>query len=225
MSEPAGQQAQAASVDPQARNWVWRVIQLLMQNVFVFWFRYRVAGLEKVPPGGALLLMNHQSYIDPLVVAVAMKRPVSYLARHDLFRVPVIGWILKNTYVMPIRRDSAGSESIRLAVERLQQGYLVGLFPEGTRSRNGELQEFKPGFLAILRRVNVPVIPVGIAGAIDAYPRGALVVRPYPVRVVIGDPISGEEVQSLSQRGREKEFLQRIRSSIEQSLEQANRML
>ncbi|HWL09297.1 MAG TPA: lysophospholipid acyltransferase family protein [Planctomicrobium sp.] len=213
------------TVDPRHRNWVWRSIQLLMQNIFVFWFRYRITGLERLPDGGALLLVNHQSFIDPLVVAVGMKRPVSYLARHDLFRVPVIGWILKNTYVMPIRRDSAGTESIRLAVDRLQQGYYVGLFPEGTRTRDGSLQEIKPGFLAILRRVKVPVVPVGVAGAIDAYPRGALFIRPYPVRVSIGDPITVEEVQELTQRGREQELLERIRSSMLQSLSEANDML
>jgi 1-acyl-sn-glycerol-3-phosphate acyltransferase len=213
--------ASAAEVDPHARNWVWRIIQLLMQNLFVFCFRYRISGAEKLPVGGALLLINHQSFIDPLVVAVALKRPVSYLARHNLFDVPVIGWILKNAYVMPIRRESAGTESIRAAVERLKQGYLVGIFPEGTRSRDGHLQEIKPGFLAIVRRGQVPVIPIAVAGAGQAYPRGALLTRPVTVRVVVGDPITVEEAAGLTQRGREGEFLNRITRDLQNCLEQA----
>ncbi len=215
----------ARTVDPRHRNWIWRSFQVLVQTVFVVWFRYRANGIDRLPEGSALLLVNHQSFIDPLAVAVGMKRPVSFLARHNLFQVPVIGWILKNTHVMPIRRESAGTESIRLAVERLQQGFYVGLFPEGTRSRDGSLGEIKPGFLSILRRANVPIIPVGVAGAIDAFPRGAIFIRPFPVRVFFGDAITAEEVQELTQRGREKEFLERIRTSMQHALDEANAML
>ncbi len=217
--------ATESTVNPRSRNWIWRGYQLLMQNIFVFWFRYRVEGLQHLPEGGALLLINHQSFIDPLVVAVAMKRPVSYLARHDLFKIPFVGWILKNTYVMPIRRDSAGTESIRRAVERLDQGYLVGLFPEGTRSPDGRLQDIKPGVLSIIRRADVPIIPVAVAGAINAFPRGSVFVRPYPVRVVIGEPITQEELVTLKQRGHEQEFLERIRKAIQGCLDRANSLL
>ncbi|WP_437224391.1 lysophospholipid acyltransferase family protein [Planctomicrobium sp. SH661] len=210
------------SVDPLHRNWIWRGFQLLMQNLFVFVFRYRVRGKDLLPEGGALLLINHQSFIDPLVTAVSFKRPVSYLARHNLFHVPVIGWILRNTYVMPIRRDAAATESIRLAVQRLQQGYYVGIFPEGTRSRDGRLQELKPGFLAIIRRTEVPIVPVGIAGAGDAYPRGCLIPRARNVRVVIGSPIGSDEVRRLSQRGREEEFISVIRQRLEAAMAEAD---
>lgn len=217
--------SQSGKVDPYARNLTWRFIQIAFQMFFIIWFRYRVKGLERLPKGGALLLVNHQSFIDPLVVAVGMKRPVSYLARHDLFKVPLIGWILKNTYVMPIRRDSAGTESIRLAVERLKQGYFVGLFPEGTRSRDGALQEIKPGFLSIVRRAQVPVVPVAIAGAINALPRGAKWVRPATVRVVIGEPLSAEDAQALAQRGREDEFMEWLHTSLQTNLDVANAWL
>lgn len=211
--------------DPRGRNWVWRTIQLLMQNVFVFWLRYRIRGQEQLPSGGALLLINHQSFIDPLVVAVALHRPVSYLARHNLFDVPVIGWILKNTYVLPIRRESAGTESIRLSVERLNQGYYLGIFPEGTRSHDGRLGEIKPGFLAVARRVRVPIIPVGVAGAGRAFPRGALLPRPYSVRVVVGEPIPPSVVEDLSQRGREIEFVDLIHRRMEECLQAARAWL
>lgn len=213
--------ADSSPVDPIARNWIWRVFQLFMQNLFVFAFRYRVRGTEQLPPGGALLLMNHQSFIDPLVVAVSFHRPVSYLARHNLFSVPVIGTILRKTYVMPIRRDSAATESIRAAIERLQQGYYVGIFPEGTRSRDGVLQEMKPGFLAIIRRANVPVIPVGIAGAGAAYPRGALLIRPRTVRVVVGTPFSTAEIKEFLDQGQTSQFMTELRHRLQSAMDEA----
>jgi 1-acyl-sn-glycerol-3-phosphate acyltransferase len=215
----------AHSPDPRARNWVWRFIQLLMQNIFVFALHYRIRGTEHLPQGGALLLINHQSVLDPLVVAVALQRPVSYLARHELFSIPVIGWILKNTYVMPIHRHSAGTESIRHSIERLHEGYYVGIFPEGTRSADGKLHELKPGFLAIARRAQVPVIPVAVAGTGAAFPRHGWCLRPCPVRVVIGDPLPKEMVDRLSQRGHEREFLLLVESRLHTCLESAQAWL
>ena len=200
---------------PHERNWTWRVLQFFMQNLFTFWIRFRAKGFENLPPGGALLLINHQSFIDPLLVGVALTRPVSFLARDNLFRVPIIGWILKNTYVMPIRRESAGTESIRESVRRLQRGFYVGVFPEGTRTNDGELGPLKPGFQLICKRAGVPIVPVGIAGAFAALPRGSWWLRPVPVRVVYGEPLSVEQVAYLCERGREAELLETVRSGMD----------
>lgn len=197
-------------VRPLERGWLWWSLQLIVQNVFVLALRYRIHGRSKLPPGGALLLINHQSSLDPLVVAVSLARPVSFLARHNLFEIPLLGWLLRKTYVMPIHRESAGSESIRKAVERLNQGYYVGIFPEGTRSSDGTLGKIKPGFLAIIRRTEVPVVPIGLAGAAQAYPRGAWILRPHPVRVVVGEPLTVEQCRQLAAKGREDEFLSEV---------------
>jgi 1-acyl-sn-glycerol-3-phosphate acyltransferase len=202
-------------VDPRHRNWVWRSIQFVLQNAFAFWFQYRARGIEKLPAGGALFLINHQSFLDPLLVGVGLRRPVSYLARDSLFRVPIIGWVLRKTYVLPICRESAGTESLRLSINRCRQGYYVGVFPEGTRTRTGEVGDFKPGFVAIARRSGVPVIPVGIAGAFEAYPRGVRIPRPSRIRVVFGDPIEAAEVQRLSERGQEQSFVALVRGLVE----------
>ena len=210
-----------AAPDPHERNWIWRIVQLILQNVFVSWFRYRARGQEHLPESGALLLINHQSYLDPLLVGLPLRRPVSYLARDNLFRVPIVGWILKNTYVMPIRREAAGTESIRKSIERLQQGYYVGIFPEGTRTRDGRISPLKPGFVALVRRTDVPVIPVGIAGAHQAFPKGSWWMKPLPIRVVFGPPISASEVARLCVRGRESEFVDVIRNRLEDCLRQA----
>lgn len=210
-----------ALTDPIRPNLVWRGFRLMCRIVFLFWMRYRARGLEHLPPGGALLLINHQSHLDPLLVGLPLQRPVSYIARESLFRVPFVGWFLKNTYAMPINREAAGTESIREAVRRMHHGFLVGVFPEGTRSPDGRLGELKPGFIALVRRAGAPVIPVGVAGSHSVMPRGAVVPRRRMVCVVFGERLSVDEVARLSQRGREHEFVTLVRERLEACLAEA----
>ena len=208
--------------NPLQRNWVWFTLQQICQLLFTIWFRFRAHGIENLPPSGALLLINHQSFLDPLMVGLPLRRPVSYLARENLFRVPMIGWLLKRTYVMPISRESAGTESLRESLRRMEHGFLVGIFPEGTRASDGRLRELKPGFVALVRRVNVPVIPVAVAGAYEAFPRGAWFPRPSKIRVVYGTPLNPARLAELSQKGREAELVDWSRSSIQTCLDTAN---
>ncbi|MCG6155989.1 lysophospholipid acyltransferase family protein [Rubinisphaera margarita] len=186
-----------------------------MQVFLVIWLQYRARGIENLPDdSGALLVVNHQSSLDPLLVGLPLKRPVSWMARNTLFRRPLIGWILRNTYVMPINRKAAGTESFRLSLDRMKAGYLVGLFPEGTRGHDGEVGLLKPGFIALARRGNVPIIPVGIAGAHRALPKNAFFVRPARVRVYFGEPIPVETVTELAEKNREEEFIAFVRERI-----------
>ena len=202
--------------NPLERNAHWRTFQFILQNFFCFWLRYRARGMEHLPAtGGALLLINHQSFLDPLLVGLPLTRPVSYLARDNLFRVPLIGWILRNTYVMPINREAASTSSLKEAIRRLEHGFYVGLFPEGTRTETGAVQDFKPGFLLLLRRTSVPVIPVGIAGAFEAYPKGSPFPRPGIVRVVFGEALNREELADFPKE-REDELVALIRERIVQ---------
>jgi 1-acyl-sn-glycerol-3-phosphate acyltransferase len=158
-------------------------------------------------------LVNHQSFLDPLLVGLPLKRPVSFLARDSLFRVPIIGWILRNTYVMPINREAASTSSLREAIRRLAHGFYVGIFPEGTRTETGEVGELKPGFLALMRRAQVPVYPVGIAGAFQSYPKRAWFPRPVKVCVEFGEAFTQAELEQFG-RDRETELLTFIRARI-----------
>ncbi len=207
---------------PTRRNVVWTTLQFMMWIVFGLWTRLRARGIERLPTdGGGLFLINHQSFLDPLLVGVLLRRPVSYLARDSLFRVPIVGWVLRNTYVMPIDRDSAGAGSIREAVRRMRAGFLVGMFPEGTRTTDGSIGDMKPGFIALVRRSKLPVYPVGIAGADKAMPRGAVFLRPRCIRVVYGEPILPEQVAELSKRGHEDEFVKLVQQRITACHEEA----
>lgn len=211
---------------PTRRNWCWLILQFALRMTCVVFLRYRAAGLRNVPScGGGLYLVNHQSFVDPLLVGLPLQRPVSFLARDNLFRVPVIGWILRNTYVMPINRRSASSASIKAAAARMEHGFAVGIFPEGTRSSSGEMNPFKPGFIALVRRAKVPVYPVGIAGADRAMPRSSLFLHFSQVRVVFGEPISVDDLQQLTVKGQEQAFLQVAEQRVRECQQAAQQWL
>lgn len=200
---------------PMRRNVVWRGFQIFYQIVFGFWLGYRSRGADKLPrEGGAILLINHQSFLDPMLVGLPLRRPVSYLARDSLFRVPLVGWVLRHTYVVPINREAASTASLREIMRRTRHGFLIGIFPEGTRSPTGEVGPLKPGFLAVIRRSDVPIYPVGIAGAYEAMPRGSVFPRPVKVRVVYGDPFTPEEAARLRSREAEESLLELVRARL-----------
>lgn len=191
--------------DPLERNLLWRTLQVVLQNVLCFWLGYRARGMENIPStGGGLMVVNHQSFLDPVLVGLPLSRPISFVAHDSLFRLPVLGWVLNNLYAIPINREAASTASLRESIRRLKQGFLVGIFPEGTRTTDGSVGELKPGFLALMRRSKQPVYPIGISGAFEALPRGSLMLWPRRVRVVYGEPISAETIESY---GRDEEGL------------------
>ena len=133
---------------PERRNWVWLGFQAVMRLVFALWVRFRARGHDRITHrGGMLLIINHQSFLDPLLVGVPLRRPVSFVARENLFRVPFIGWVLRNTYVLPINRESAGTAVLREMIARLKAGFWVGIFPEGhvVRRHGAPHRHHQPG--------------------------------------------------------------------------------
>lgn len=194
----------------------------MLQNVFCFWLGYRARGYETLDNAeGGLVLANHQSFLDPLLIGLPLQRPISFLARDSLFRVPVVGWILRNTYVMPINREAASTASLRETLRRLDHGFLVGMFPEGTRTETGEVGAFKPGFVALLRRSSQPIFPVGIAGAFQAMGRKSLFLRPARVRVVVGRPITVEELKAYSGREQDQALIEFVRGRVTECFDEA----
>jgi len=215
-ASPSQEQPAAPALHPTRRNVHWLIIQFTLRLILGVWLRFRTRGIERVArEGGGLVLVNHQSFLDPCLIAVPLQRPVSFLARDTLFPIPFVGWVLRNTYTMPINRDSASTASIRQAIGRINDGFLVGIFPEGTRSADGEIGEFKPGFISLIRRIKQPVYPVGIAGAHEAMPRrGLLRLCPRKVHIVFGEPLCQDQLKALSKKGQEDLLIEFARNAI-----------
>lgn len=181
-------------------------------------FRVRVLGRENVPAsGGGLVCANHQSYFDPVLIGLAVDRRLNYLARDTLFRNPLFKWLIEFLDAIPIDREGGGLAGLKETLRRLKQDELVLIFPEGTRTRNGDLQPLKPGFCAVARRSKRPLIPVGFDGAYQAWPRSSPLPRLSTLAVVIGEPISPELVVTLS----DSELIAELQSRIQSCFDQA----
>lgn len=172
-------------------NPVYRAAWLPTRFLLHLLFGYRTEGAEKVPEKGPVILAaNHLSILDPIAIGAGIKRPVSFLARADVFRLPVLSWLLPRLYAIPVERGTGDLSAIKGAIRALERGMAFGIFPEGTRSRSGRLQPFKTGVAAIAFRTGSPVVPVAVVGSEKAWPVGRKLFRlRQPIRVVYGDPI------------------------------------
>jgi len=162
------------------------------------WFRYRYIGRGYVPTTGAVLLVsNHQSHLDPVLVGIACPRRLKYLTRHDLFFWPLGSWI-RALGAVPIDRQRGALAGMKTTLKLLQQGEAVLVFPEGTRTPHGGLNPLLPGFCVLARRSGATIVPVAISGAYDAMPRGSAFPRPRSITLVFGEPIPREQYASWS---------------------------
>jgi 1-acyl-sn-glycerol-3-phosphate acyltransferase len=178
---------------------------------FVALYGVRVSGREKVPlTGGLLVCSNHQSHFDPVLVGLAVDRRLNYLARDSLFRFLPLRWLIESLDAIPIERDGFGLAGVKETLKRLKRGEAVLIFPEGTRTPDGEISPLKPGFAAMARRGRVPLLPMALDGAYDAWPRTALLPRSSTIHLVIGDPMSPAEIESLSDEALIAELQSRI---------------
>jgi 1-acyl-sn-glycerol-3-phosphate acyltransferase len=194
-----------------AQRWVYDAFRVAARAVGVWLYGLRVAGREHWPgQGGALVCANHQSMFDPPLVGLTCPRRMNYLARDTLFRVPLLAPLIKFLDSIPIDREGGGLAGLKETLRRLRAGELVLIFPEGTRTRDGEVAPLKPGFIAVARRSGVPLVPVGLDGAYQAWPRTSVFPRGGRIAVVIGEPILPEQVAAYSDDELLAELEQRI---------------
>lgn len=163
---------------------------LLVFPVYRLLFRGRTAGNANVPMDGALVVVaNHGSHLDPPLLGHALGRPVAFMAKAELFRVPLLGAIIRACGAYPVARGASDREAIRTATDRLEQGWAIGVFIDGTRQADGRVNHPQPGAALLAARAGVPLLPVAIINSHRAMGPGQGRPRLLPVHIRIGTPI------------------------------------
>ena len=147
-----------------------------------------IEGRENVPDDACLIVGNHASFLDPTTIGWAVAREIFYLGRRDLFRPPVLSWFLPMCNVLPVDRDASDISGLRGIIKKLQTGHSVLVFPEGTRTEDGQLQSAEPGAGLLAMKAGVRVLPTRVFGTFETLSRGAKRYSLHPMRVVVGKP-------------------------------------
>jgi 1-acyl-sn-glycerol-3-phosphate acyltransferase len=182
------------------RSWLWRLCQVIARLTTTEMFDLKVWGAEHIPSsGGVLLLSNHQSYLDPVLLGVRLKRPISYMAKNELFgRNKFFTWLIESLHAFPIKQHSADVGAIKQAIAKLLEGNVLNVYPEGHRTLDGELRPILPGVSLIVRKVGatVPIVPVVIDGSFQAWPKGSKLFHRHPIRILYGPPMRVEGLKA-----------------------------
>jgi 1-acyl-sn-glycerol-3-phosphate acyltransferase len=155
------------------------------------YFGVRFEGVQHIPASGPLLIVpNHVTYADPVLVSIPVRRRVHYMAWDALFRVPGLSWLIRRLGAFPVELEAADRTATREAVRLLQAGEAVMIFPEGGRSPDGRLQRFKLGAFRLACSLDVPILPVTIVGAHEAWPPSRMLPRPGRLSIVYHPPMA-----------------------------------
>ena len=166
-------------------------MQQICRMVTTVGFDLKVYGAYNVPRiGGALLVSNHQSYLDPVLLAIGLDRTLSFMAKAELFKNPVFAWLIRSLNAFPVSQGAGDVGAVRESIARLHEGHLLNVFPEGSRTENGEMMPMEKGVGLVIRRAKVPIIPAAISGSFEAWPKGQKFPHLRPIRVAIGPPMN-----------------------------------
>ena len=177
------------------------IVWLLIHSVY----RLRKVGLERIPDeGAALVVCNHVSYVDALVISAGCRRPIRWVMYHQIFRIPVLSFVFRTAKAIPIASAQEDPQMLERAYDaiarELADGQLVGIFPEGKLTADGEMSEFRSGILKILERTPVPVVPMALSGlwrSLFTRNRARLrhATKLFPkIRLSVGEPVAPERV-------------------------------
>jgi 1-acyl-sn-glycerol-3-phosphate acyltransferase len=190
----------------------------LARLIFATYFRWKVYHAERVPLHGPVILAaNHASYLDPPLVGSGLHRAINYLARDNLFKYPGLGWLLRSWNAVPVDRDGGGGAGLKAILDRLLAGGGIILFPEGTRSPDGQLRPGRSGIGLTVIKSNALVVPVRVFGTFKAWGRQSSLPRPRHVEVKYGQPMDfavlRQEAKTCTKQ-RLKEIYQEIAHEI-----------
>jgi 1-acyl-sn-glycerol-3-phosphate acyltransferase len=194
---------------------------------FTFGFSFRSEGSHHMPrQGPVLVIANHESFLDPLAVGLAVRRRIHYLARKTLFTHPRFGNFLRSVGCVPVDQEGIAKEGIRTCIDLLHADKAILVFPEGERTPTGQMLPFKPGIGLVMKKAPVPIVPVGVAGAYEAYPRDQTAPRLSPlfwrptgaaVAASVGKPIPPEHFANMSREQILDDLFHKVHVQVERA--------
>jgi len=172
------------------------ILKILLNTLFSL----EVEGAENLPEKGPFIVAsNHVSHIDPVVIGVACNTTqLTFMAKKELFDMPILGPWVKAVGCIPVERNSGGSGSLKKAVQKLKGGDSIGIFPEGRRSPDGTLKKPELGIGFLASKSGAPIVPIYISGTVKAMPKGQKVPKPYKIKARIGKIVDVSRLKGLS---------------------------
>ena len=199
-------------------NLLYRFAFLLTTVIAKSLFSFRVVHPERIlNSGGAIIAMNHQSFVDPPLIWICCKRDIYFFARKSLFSWPILGPLLPKMNNIPVDRDGADTGALKTVIKLVRAGNCVTLFPEGTRSSDGQIQPAKAGIGMIIAKTMAPVIPMRIFGAFEAFPRDRKLPIRHPITIVVGEPIYFTEADVT---GNPREIYQKLSDRVMEAIKE-----
>lgn len=159
--------------------------------IFHTYFRGRIYGAEKVPQKGPLIIVsNHASYFDPPILSCAVGRPLAYMAKEELFTIPIFDKVIELYGAYPVKRGTGDRAAFRAALKALHNGWALGIFLEGTRTPDGRITNPKLGAAMIAAQAQAPLLPVSLWGTEKILRKGSSLPRSVPLTIRIGELIN-----------------------------------
>lgn len=199
-------------------NLGYKIGKVCFRALLRVYFRSRVVDAHHIPRSGPVILVaNHASYLDPPLLGIEVDREIRFLARESLFRYPLIREILLTWRAVPVDREGGGLGGLRKILEALRAGGCVLVFPEGTRTHDGRLQEARSGIGMLILRSEAVVVPARVFGTYEAYGRYDWLPKPLPIMAKYGPPLnfSAERAEAKScSKARLKELYQEVTDRV-----------
>jgi len=181
------------------QSWIYRFAQIILSGLLSIVWRVRVFNRRHEPTdGGVLYVANHQSFLDPILVAFALQRPMNFMARDSLFKNKYFSKLISTFNAFPVKRGTGDIKAVKESLRRLKDGHQLIVFPEGTRTDNGKIQPFKPGPALLAQRGATWTVPVLIDGAELVWPKNQKFPTLGNIVVQYGEPIHQSVAKDLT---------------------------
>jgi len=177
-------------------NPLYFLVWITSRMIFSLFYDIKISGVENLPDSGCILASNHASFFDPPAIGSSLPNPIYYLARKSLWNNPIIKWGFDRLNCIPVDQEKPDMTGLKRMIQVVRDGNAVIMFPEGTRTHDGQLRPAQPGIGMVVAKTGAPVVPIRIYGTFEAFPRTGKLRLFVPMRLMIGKPLTFPPVKS-----------------------------